>query len=716
MTINRRPLRIALLSIFFAFFLSYSYGQEILTGLQQNSLLVKESMKEQCKESQEYPAVILPFFDDFSYNSLFPDPALWMDRKGFVNNTFPIYPPTIGVVTLDALDENGKIYSHASSVPFPADTLTSRPIRLDSIFSPERVLGIRDSIYFSFYYQPGGGTYSYPYLEWERIGDAPETGDKLVLEFGYATEDSIFSGYSYVDYELYLPYSPGDSIESPCTPGLYYVFTAYGEPNDIIQIPCDSLFAPRYVWNEVWSSNGSTLDEWLNEDTERLSYFKQVMIPILEEEYLRDNFQFRFRNYASLEDRGITGWEGNVDQWHIDYVFLYINRSSSDIYPNDVAIVAPTTTMLQKYHAMPWNQFRESDMKTQFNNQLSNLSSIEKNTSYYYSVYKNNTDFIGGPDPNNQNTPPYFNNGLSDYGLHATPTIDFSLQPDDADSALFTITHVFEVVGTADFSRRNDTFIYEQKFHNYYAYDDGTAEAGYSVYSSMTEPEASFAVHFKLNEPDSLRAVRMWFNHTLNDANLDYFTLKVWAVGEEGKPGEELYSKEAQLPVHAYNYLDFVNYYLDEPLYIENEFFVGFYQNHRTQLNIGFDQNSDARGEFFYKSSNIWYESYYKGAPMIRPVMGKFFDHSGVTQRQNELANVTVFPNPTHGIIYYRISGFEGAVSDIQVYDMYGRSVIIDHNNTLENAIDLSSVAPGIYFVKLISGSSILSTSKVIKL
>jgi hypothetical protein len=66
----------------------------------------------------------------------------------------------MGVVTLDALGADGKVYLHGTRDVFGADTLTSRPIRLDSLFNPiRRVIRIQDSIYFSFYYQPGGGTF-----------------------------------------------------------------------------------------------------------------------------------------------------------------------------------------------------------------------------------------------------------------------------------------------------------------------------------------------------------------------------------------------------------------------------------------------------------------------------------------------------------------------------------------------------------------------------
>ena len=115
---------------------------------------------------------------------------------------------------------------------------------------------------------------------------------------------------------------------------------------------------------------------------------------------------------------------------------------------------------------------------------------------------------------------------------------------------MFQITHVFRMEGSNDELLQNDTCVFEQKFYNYYAYDDGTAEAGYCLLSSEGNPESSVAVQFTLAQPDTLRCVRMWFNSVLNDENVDYFTLKVWG-DNDGQPGELLYSLPALLPQFA---------------------------------------------------------------------------------------------------------------------------------------------------------------------
>ena len=110
-----------------------------------------------------------PFIDDFSYywNASFcsrPDKRLWTDDYVYINNHYPINPPSNGVATFDALDADGNVYKNAnSSSPFPADTLTSVPIAFH--------VNALNNVYLSFFYQPQGH------------GDNPEPGDSLILQF-----------------------------------------------------------------------------------------------------------------------------------------------------------------------------------------------------------------------------------------------------------------------------------------------------------------------------------------------------------------------------------------------------------------------------------------------------------------------------------------------------------------------------------------------------
>ncbi|MDR3047647.1 MAG: T9SS type A sorting domain-containing protein [Bacteroidales bacterium] len=658
--------KIALL-LFFCAFLQLS-AQPILTGVTSNRNLEKNFAAEQTAQKSQITSLNLPFFDDFSYNSLYPDPAKWMDKQGFVNNSYAIRPPTRGVVTLDALDQYGKIYAHASTLTFGADTLTSYPIRLDTLLSQNRPLRIQDSLYFSFFYQPGGGRASLTANVWERIGNQPEVDDKLVLEFGYLSEDSVF--------------------------------------NEI-----DSTYHPVYVWDEVWSSEGCSLDSWLTE--EPLTYFKQVLIPILNEDYLRKNFQFRFRNYASLENQGHAGRASNVDQWNIDYVKLDINRNSNDRFHNDVAFSNPTTSLLKNYQSMPWKQYRASDNKSNFNNKLINLSDGQKNTLYQYVITDKNNQSVGEVVSNNYNIQPYHTDGLHNYANHVTPEVHFTASSTSGDSANFTITHLFKIVGANDYCSRNDTCTFVQKFHNYYAYDDGTAEAGLYLTPVSTSQHSSLALKFTLAQSDTLRAVRMWFNDVLNDANFDYFTLKVWD-DNGGFPGNELTAIEMLLPSHAEEFSDFITYYLEEPLWVSGTFYIGFYQNNAVEINIGFDQDYEGESGFtFYNTQNQWEEMFYKGVPMMRPVLGK--DLGATIHTPSVAQKLTFYPNPTQNSVSFTIPDPHQTPTAYEIHDLFGRLLKTDNLNSNLNTINLSELVAGCYFITLKNKNHSLGTGKVVK-
>ncbi len=104
----------------------------------------------------------IPFLDDFNNQSLYPSDKYWTDDFAYVNKGFGINPPTLGVVTLDGLDENGAAYANSGSGI--ADYLTSNPVRLAGKTAA-------NNIYLSFFYQPQG------------FGDRPELADSLVVEF-----------------------------------------------------------------------------------------------------------------------------------------------------------------------------------------------------------------------------------------------------------------------------------------------------------------------------------------------------------------------------------------------------------------------------------------------------------------------------------------------------------------------------------------------------
>jgi hypothetical protein len=130
---------------------------------------------------------------------------------------------------------------------------------------------------------------------------------------------------------------------------------------------------------------------------------------------------------------------------------------------------------------------------------------------------------------------------------------------------------------------------------------------------------------------------------------------------------------------------------------------VGFEQQGNVQLNIGFDQNTDSREFFSFKTQNIWNISAYKGTPMIRPLFG---DTYYAVPENAPISGITVFPNPTNGEL--RITNYElgiGSLSEIEVFDIYGKKQKTEcRKGEMENGeylINISHLPAGIYFLRI---------------
>lgn len=153
-------------------------AQEILLPLQSSAVI---PMPKDATDGR----VDLPFFDDFSRPTNSPQSSLWEPCGATVGIGYGELAPTVGMATLDAIDATGNLYTQASTSPFPADTLLSRAIRLNSI-SPA------DSLVLSFFYLPGGG---YGNL-WERVGDTPDAADSIYLDLFRAADSSWHTVWS----------------------------------------------------------------------------------------------------------------------------------------------------------------------------------------------------------------------------------------------------------------------------------------------------------------------------------------------------------------------------------------------------------------------------------------------------------------------------------------------------------------------------------------
>ncbi len=152
-----------------------TYAQETLTGLNKNPALSAAAYKAFTNISRTQkgstPEIHLPMIDDFSTPNLFPQKKYWASNTTFINKSYAVNPPSIGVITFDAMDATGQVYGNMGIFAAIADTLLSQKIRLDSLFGNNaQKLSPSDSVYLSFFVQPQGN------------GAAPLEADSLVLQ------------------------------------------------------------------------------------------------------------------------------------------------------------------------------------------------------------------------------------------------------------------------------------------------------------------------------------------------------------------------------------------------------------------------------------------------------------------------------------------------------------------------------------------------------
>jgi hypothetical protein len=614
--------RIILYAILINSCLITSYGQEVITGLQSNSRIVHSTEKfREFRDLTAADTLNIPFFDDFSGHSIFPNSKYWTDNFVFINNTYSDKQITCGIATFDALDNLGNLYAEANPIGFEADHLTSQPINLNYTAS--------DNVFLSFFFQAGG------------LSDQPEANDSLTLQF----------------------------------------------------------FAPaEQKWYSVWKASGSPDQR-----------FKPAIIKIDNTRYLQKGFQFRFINYASLSaNLSDPSMVGNCDIWNIDYVLLNKNRNPGDTVFADVAYTLPLRSLLKSHEAMPWNQFNQvslQEMGSSFPVHYRNNDTITRNVTRNFEIwdmYKNAQahSFTAGAT----NIAP-----LTSVDYNANLVYTFNTE--NKDSALFRITASLK---TDNFDpKQNDTLIYFQVFKNYFAFDDGTSEGGYGV-NGLGSRNAMVAYKFTSFIQDTLRAIRICFNDSYQEANKREFDLMVWD-NNNGIPGNVLYTKEAVMVEQGSTINGFYNYTIPEGVVLNGIFYVGWRQRSESFLNAGYDVNTPNAGKQFYWLNGEWSQSQVPGSIMIRPVVGSPLLITSIKETQYEnpvLKNI--WPNPAKDYINIDRGNLQlSGISYVTITDLNGHQLL---KVPFSEKVDISTLHEGMYIVIISTNDKPVGYNRLVKI
>ncbi len=500
---------------------------------------------------------------------------------------------------------------------------------------------------------------------------------------------------------------------------LTFFYQAEGRGNDPEQ--SDSLLLDFFnpttqKWKNIWYKRGYN-------PTTSDTIFRLVTIPIADTAYLKNAFQFRFRNRATVS--------GNVDHWHIDYVFLDKNRNMGDTIFSDVAFVYNSRSLLTNYYAMPWRQYQPSEMKSNLSFFVRNNDNIPKNTSFDYKIYNNTAGteatYTGGSD----NCDPFITNGYWNNPAMSNPPIGTNVPgpaltpytyPALADSASFTLECVLKT--TPDKDRWNDTLRFQQNFHNYFAYDDGTVEGGYGL-SGQNAYGGQMAYKFTLNTADTLVALQMLFNWIPPNVNQRQFKIRVWNDAG-GLPGTLIYEDDYVTPNYQYVYHNtwgnltnvFYPYILTtkQPL-PSGTFYVGLIQycclTSGELLNIGYDKNTNSTNKMFFNIGSGWNQTaiLQKGSWMIRPVFGTTSGLLGIHKQSNE-TDFNIFPNPSDGTFSIQSSNIK--TKSIEIYNLRGNRIYESFGQALPTTLDISYMSDGIYLLRIMDEKGEVHSHKLI--
>lgn len=398
-------------------------AQEVLTGLSKNPVLKNAPIDKTTNSSNQKGGQIeikLPMLEDFSIPTFYPNKKYWASKSVFINRSYAVNPPSIGVATFDAMNDTGSVYSHMGSFSSVADTLTTNNIRLDSSFgSIQAPLNPSDSVYLSFFVQPQGK------------GASPLEGDSLVLQFYNPTNsqwnsvwnidgmslDTFLVKYDTSFLQIMIPITNPDYFASD------FRFRFY----NYARIPSADKPSWRSGLHSHWNLDYVVLDA--NRSISDTSY-NDMAIQTYQTTLLNDFQSMPWNQYqaasSAMMNYGLGVSYKNMDdisgQKNVNqYFYIY------DLWTKTIAFEPKPNPSAVNISSQAYKTFAPT-----------------------YSATANDPAFI--------------------YSTTSPKYPEFRVF-----YSIFTNTPPPDIISS------NDTVSFYQKFYNYLSYDDGVAEAGYGL-------------------------------------------------------------------------------------------------------------------------------------------------------------------------------------------------------------------------------------------
>jgi len=505
---------------------------------------------------------------------------------------------------------------------------------------------------------------------------------KTTLIHGRA--DSLTSRY------INLNYPPSDSIYL----SFFYQPKGIGNfPEFIDTFKVEFKGRNDTAWRYAWSTKGEDYPQTYRP-------FKAVMIPIKDTAFLKDSFQFRFRNYAQLN--------GSWDHWHLDYVRLDRNRNKNDTTYNDVAFMYRPSSLLHTYQSVPLSHFlpsAEANMSVNYSISLTNNfpGSISK---FYGYKFRNKAGLVRDSLDIEPQGPIVFRQEFE-----FSDPVKYIYEAPVPDLPWTTFNLVHYLTENTDNIVANDTAFYQQILSNYYALDDGTAEERISINNNGG---GLVAQRFDTYKSDTLRSIQFYFNKADDGVVQQPFNLNVWAGGPN-VPGAVLVDEGVVYP--GYDGLNrFYTYVLAQPVFLPaGSYYFGWSQAVGFSMNVGFDRNFNNNERMFYNLTGTWFNyAAAEGTMMIRPIFGDSEYDTYVGLQENKKGEVplewNLFPNPSSSST--TINRTIASSSLVRITDLSGRLIFEQPWNSSLLDVNTANFSDGLYLISITDLSSKLQSVK----
>ena len=472
--------------------------------------------------------------------------------------------------------------------------------------------------------------------------------------------------------------------------------------------PKDSLRVDFLNSNGQWIRQWSVVGELENKQDD----FQQVYLQVSGSEYFHEGFRFRFQSFGNTT--------GAFDSWHVDYIYLNQDRSTTNESIFDHAIATEPLSLFNTYTLIPYSQlFAFPD--TIFSSVEVAIRSFENDiqpVEYTYII----RDEIAEQDifVSDSTTFPLTNFGRDTI---RTKAIDNTIFNASTDSLHITAEFQFNSGdnylvksinnGGADTTylvdefynyRVNDTIRKEYIIHDILAYDDGSAEFA----AGISESNGEIAVQFVLAESDSVTAIDIHFPQ-IKPLVVEGETMDLAVYTDlSGETGTILARQNFPIGV-ADSINQFKRFTFEIPVVVPDTFYIAFRQFKDEFIGIGLDKNNDQGDKIWSKSRGQWFPNLdVKGSLMMRPIFGKTdFDPNMILGTESEIHAQTVnfYPNPAKDVV-----NIKGQFDTIELLSISGNKIQVSISNS---QINTTGLADGLYLIKTRYKNTI-QTSKLI--